>query len=160
MLAMIEVDWFDAKKLTVEQRNTIREHLPQMNMPQEDAAQFFPTREFLADLTTDGPLLLDLGLSFAIKRFKGCYFLGESGESYTGRRPKNGYSVTLQVAIPNLALFAVNEVQLLEDACTDELQRRLEEGWRILAVCPPAAQRRPDYILGRSPETMAAQAKS
>ena len=27
---------------------------------------------------------------------------------------------------------------------------RLDDGWRILAICPPNSQRRPDYILGRS----------
>jgi hypothetical protein len=37
----------------------------------------------------------------------------------------------------------------LDDACTDDVQRHLDEGWKILAVCPPNSQRRPDYILGR-----------
>jgi hypothetical protein len=39
---------------------------------------------------------------------------------------------------------------LLDDACTDNLQAHLNEGWRIIAVCPPDAKRRPDYILGRT----------
>jgi hypothetical protein len=38
----------------------------------------------------------------------------------------------------------------LNDACTDELRRHLDDGWRIVCVCPPLNQRRPDYILGRS----------
>lgn len=55
----------------------------------------------------------------------------------------------VQVTIPDMALLMIDEVDWLDDACTQELQTRLEQGWRILAVCPPNAQRRPDYILGR-----------
>jgi hypothetical protein len=42
-----------------------------------------------------------------------------------------------------------NELKLKEDSCTDELQRELNDGWRIVAVCVQPDQRRPDYILGR-----------
>lgn len=55
----------------------------------------------------------------------------------------------VQIAVPDLGLLMINEVDWLEDACTQDLQRKLNDGWRILAVCPPNAQRRPDYILGR-----------
>jgi hypothetical protein len=160
MLAIIEVDYFDPKKMTLEQRNAIRDRLPQMALSDEDAKYMHATREFLADLATDGPFLLSLDLKFSIKRFKGCYIMGEAGTWHSQRRPSNPeQTINIQVAIPNLALFAVDEVMLLDDACTDALNSYLKEGWRILAVCPPASQRRPDYILGRSPETRAAQAK-
>lgn len=56
----------------------------------------------------------------------------------------------VQIAIPDLGLMHVKEVCHLDDCCTDYLQSYLNEGWRILAVCPPNAQRRPDYILGRN----------
>ena len=55
----------------------------------------------------------------------------------------------VQIAVPDLGLLQIDEVDWMEDACTQELQARLNDGWRILAVCPPNAQRRPDYILGR-----------
>lgn len=55
----------------------------------------------------------------------------------------------LHVSVPNLGLLVMNSVSLLQDACTDALQRKLDEGWRILAICPQPDQRRPDYILGR-----------
>lgn len=54
-----------------------------------------------------------------------------------------------QQAQPGLALSSVAETMLLQDACTDSLQRHLGEGWRILAIQPQPDQRRPDYILGR-----------
>jgi hypothetical protein len=55
----------------------------------------------------------------------------------------------VQVHVPNMALLTYNEIQVLEDCCTDEIQRMLNDRWRIIAVCPPNSQRRPDYILGR-----------
>lgn len=47
-------------------------------------------------------------------------------------------------------LFLVDEVIFETDLCTQELQKILEEGWRILAICVQPDQRRPDYILGRT----------
>lgn len=58
----------------------------------------------------------------------------------------------IQITIPDQALLWIDEVTWLEDACTNDLQGQLDDGWRILAVCPPNASRRPDYILGRRKE--------
>lgn len=55
----------------------------------------------------------------------------------------------VQITVADNALLFIDEVELYEDCCTHLLQDKLEEGWRIIAVCPPNAQRRPDYILGR-----------
>ena len=52
--------------------------------------------------------------------------------------------------LPNIGLLMINEVTWLEDACTESLQGKLDEGYRIIAVCPPNGARRPDYILGRT----------
>ena len=49
---------------------------------------------------------------------------------------------------PGPSLLNVDETRLMEDACTNALQENLDNGWRILAVCPQP-QRRPDYVLGR-----------
>jgi hypothetical protein len=56
----------------------------------------------------------------------------------------------VQIAIPDLGLLQIREVTVEEDCCTHHLQGMLDDGWRILAVCPPNAARRPDYILGRT----------
>ena len=56
------------------------------------------------------------------------------------------------VHIPNQELFAIQECKVLNDCCTDELNKVISEGWRILAICPQPNQRRPDYIMGRLPE--------
>ena len=49
---------------------------------------------------------------------------------------------------PGPSLLNVDETLLMEDACTNALQENLDNGWRILAVCPQP-KRRPDYVLGR-----------
>lgn len=54
-------------------------------------------------------------------------------------------------AVPNAALWSVEEVIIESDLCTDALQEHLKAGWHILAICPQP-QRRPDYILGKSPQ--------
>lgn len=62
----------------------------------------------------------------------------------------NSFNTKVGVHISDLGLLAVRHVDWLEDACTQELQRKLNDGWRILAVCPQPDSRRPDYILGRN----------
>lgn len=50
--------------------------------------------------------------------------------------------------VPGPILAEFNDLMLCENSCTDAVQGYLDEGWRIVAVCPQAA-RRPDYILGK-----------
>lgn len=60
------------------------------------------------------------------------------------------FNQRVEVHVPGLGLLAIDEVYVETDYCTESLQDRLEEGWRIIAVCPQPDQRRPDYILGRT----------
>ena len=55
-----------------------------------------------------------------------------------------------QVSVANVGLHDVRAVTYMEDACTDALQARLDDGWKIIAVCPPNDSRRPTYILGHT----------
>lgn len=68
-------------------------------------------------------------------------------EDVTPRDLVSGRAV--QITLPDVGLLLIDEVTWLEDECTQVLQEHLNQGWRIIAVCPPNAQRRPDYILGR-----------
>jgi hypothetical protein len=61
---------------------------------------------------------------------------------------KQTFSSHCDVHIGGNPLWQVNDLMLCEDFCTDNLQQRLNEGWRILACCMQS-QRRPDYVLGR-----------
>lgn len=56
--------------------------------------------------------------------------------------------VIYQISVANVGLMQIQLVDVLEDCCTDELQRQLDRGWRILAVCPPNDARRPTYVMG------------
>lgn len=60
------------------------------------------------------------------------------------------FNSKVHVHVPGLGLMLVDQVTVLVDICTDELQSNLDDGWRILAVCPQPNTRRPDYILGRT----------
>lgn len=147
MLAVIEMHYTTdglIKAMTPEQRQLLRDEVPGLCLSEEGKTHMHSHGTFLADLSTAGPLLIELGLQFAVKRSHSCYRVSGA--------PSGGVtSVTnTQLAIPNLLLLEVDEVSVIEDACTDQLQGRLDEGWRILAACPPAAARRPDYVLGRS----------
>jgi hypothetical protein len=53
-----------------------------------------------------------------------------------------------QISVANVGLMQIRRVEVLEDCCTDALQRKLDRGWRILAVCPPNDARRPTYVVG------------
>lgn len=61
----------------------------------------------------------------------------------------NTYNNKCEVHMPGNLMASYNEVQLLEDSCSDVLQSSLSAGWRLIAACPQPDQRRPDYILGR-----------
>lgn len=46
-------------------------------------------------------------------------------------------------------LTKLTKVEVKEDYCTEDLQRDLDDGWRIVAVCYQKGNRRPDYVLGK-----------
>jgi hypothetical protein len=52
-------------------------------------------------------------------------------------------------AMPEWFIAHIKKVEVRIDSCTDSIQQDLDNGWHILAICPQAGQRRPDYILGR-----------
>lgn len=61
----------------------------------------------------------------------------------------NTFNKKTNVHVGGGLITTYNDLLLKEDVCTDDLQQELNNGWRIIAVCVQADQRRPDYILGR-----------
>lgn len=59
----------------------------------------------------------------------------------------SGSNITIHM--PSSELLAINLVTWMEDACTEQLQKQLDDGYRIIACLPQVGNRRPDYILGR-----------
>lgn len=60
------------------------------------------------------------------------------------------FNQKVNVHVPGLGLLLLDEIQVMEDCCTDLIQKELDNGWRIVAVCPQPDSRRPDYVLGRA----------
>ena len=58
-------------------------------------------------------------------------------------------SKVLQIHLPSNELLKINKVTWFEDCCTEEIQKQLDEGWKIISVLPQVGHRRPDYILGK-----------
>ena len=126
----------------------------------EEVADFLPLEEWKIDkpepsnywgygnsyLVTEGDFvtLARYGVSYEVKSFKNGYWRGDP--------PSQGGSggTHIHVTVPNVGLLMIDEVAWEEDCCTDQLQSRLDDGWRIIAVCPPNGDRRPTYILGRT----------
>lgn len=86
-------------------------------------------------------LLSDIGIEISIKKFKGLIPIGAGSEFPNAQ--------AVHIHAPNNALINFKKVKLREDCCTDLLQSDLDDGWRIIAICPPINARRPDYILGK-----------
>lgn len=53
------------------------------------------------------------------------------------------------VSIAGLGTLQFDTVKVEVDCCTNQLQRELDNGWKILAICVQPDQRRPDYVLGK-----------
>lgn len=59
------------------------------------------------------------------------------------------YNLKCNTPVTDNFLSKINQIMLLENCCSDELQNKLSEGWRIISVAPQPNQRRPDYVLGK-----------
>lgn len=149
MIARVEIEWESRKRLA-EYAAATPEGLVEVNRllgmdvtPERASNEWSYSGSVLIDLDTDGRRLAELGVAFTVKNLKGTVQL-------TAIAPETREARNVYVQVPHIGLFAVDEVCVREDYCTDALQRDLDEGWRILCVCPPNAQRRPDYIIGRT----------
>lgn len=103
----------------------------------------------LADLMVAGIRLADVAaIVTKVNIAEHLSTLAEKNVTLQVQAPSS-YNTKCEVHMPGQALSMYNDMMLLENACTDELQTALNSGWRIIAACPQPDQRRPDYILGR-----------
>ena len=131
MIAEIELAWDDPKgiqELSDEDYKMPCKGLTQLNLPTERKPNYFPMN-ILIDMETDGRLLTMLGIEFSVKSFKGQ--MKVYGQDVVG-----GPLHQVLIHIPNVGLSFITKVIVLEDCCTEVLQKYLDEGWRILCVCP------------------------
>lgn len=149
MIARIEFDYTSRPKFvdlsqSREMYSILRAMIPDAPDEERRSEQYAWPNEAVIELETDGRWLTEHGCEFKIKNFKGTVPL-------TAIAP-GGAVHNVYVQVPHVGLLSIDEVEVCEDYCTDNLQRKLNEGWRIICVCPPNAARRPDYILGRMKE--------
>jgi len=120
--------------------------------PVEERAEANVKSEFIGTLD-DVNVLCRAGIIPSIKRVRGMMIaetempVRQQLVSEEFPRFDGGPSI-INLTIPNAALFAVRTLMVIENECTNRVQQLLDEGWRIVAVCPPNDTRRPDYILG------------
>ena len=91
--------------------------------------------------------LVSRGLKPIVRRIRGmpCDALPEVAKVPGS---KEAQTLIVNVSVPNAALFAVQSITWVEDACTQHIQSMLNNGWRIVAVIPANDCRRPTYIMG------------
>ncbi|MFZ2992639.1 MAG: hypothetical protein WA061_02880 [Microgenomates group bacterium] len=58
------------------------------------------------------------------------------------------FNEKVNVHVGGFALMSINQMGFGEDMCTEEVQKILNKGWKILAVMVQPS-RRPDYIFGK-----------
>jgi hypothetical protein len=148
-----------AKNLSDEKLNMLKELFPSA----ERSGEYMYGAKGVVNLDQLVVLLDATGLTADISPYKACGFFSKLGlEERLKALEADGYLVkqqllsgsVVQVHVPNFSLLNINSVAVLEDACTSYLQAKLDEGWRILAVCPPMSERRPTYIMGRFDPSM------
>lgn len=160
LLVQLDDNYSQWKELSEDNYVLLRDAFP--GLPAEKPS-WPPSTSLL--LTDDNKhLLVQFGLSFKISKEEVKGTIGQMIVKLSDRmdsleedvhRRRNlteleSHGVAVQIHVPDFTLMTITEVEVLDDCCTTELQRELDDGWRILAVCPPNAQRRPDYVLGRS----------
>lgn len=116
--------------------------LPEWSLEKHPAENWYGYGSEVLVETGELPLLRKAGITHVVKEIKGTYA--------TEGKDSAGNTYITKLVLPGLGLLEIDEVTWMEDACTEDLQKNLDQGWRILAVCPPNGTRRPTYIIGRT----------
>lgn len=110
----------------------------------DNQASFDPKKDYgvsaYSPVTMDGDEVeawTAVGIELAMSRVKG-----------VASNSADVRNTIYQISVANVGLMQIRRVEVLEDCSTDDLQRELDRGWRLLAVCPPNDARRPSYVVG------------
>lgn len=120
------------------------------NIEQRDAFSKFLSKSFELDLID----LAKTGLPFQVcaaehPKQVGDFFIRLMALVKNNTKSNITNNNTITFKNDNTELHKFNECKVEEECCTDELNKQLNEGWRIIAVCYQKGARRPDYVLGR-----------
>lgn len=143
MILRLEINEYDAGiyQVDADEREAIKDKIIELIgtcIVAGTASEIFSySRPVLIDGTSAPDELIEL---------KGAIFKPVKALRVAGSVPAS----STQVPSAQVALYHIREVTSLEDACTEELQRMLDDHWHILSILAPTPPaRRPDYVLGR-----------
>jgi hypothetical protein len=139
-----------ASKPTEEQWDALKTLFPDYR--ERDLPTYWGNESITADIETVMVVISGKGFKVEVEVFSPHNMLTKLKDKYDHELEQTENYLKghiTHIHVPNMALLTYNEITNLDDSCTDEIQRMLNDRWRIIAVCPPNAQRRPDYILGR-----------
>lgn len=127
---------------------------------QEKLPQWYNyNRENIVD-TGELEAIVAMGVQPTLHKIRGLSYSGALPSAVQGNADIDAArQVSINVSVSGTPLHTVDEVTWYEDCCTEKLQDGLNDGWRILCVCPPHDQRRPTYILGRNAKRHATKQK-
>ena len=151
-IVSVEIRYEEIKKikaLSPEPYAALRERFDEiLELPEDSKTISDWSSPKFVGIMEDVEYLAGLGVKCQISRVRG---------TFVEKLPKLGVpepvgQQIVNIMIPNAGLFSVKRLKLLSDECTDVVQGFLDEGSRIVAVCPPNDTRRPTYILGHQEE--------
>lgn len=141
-----EYNWKDSvAKLSPEAFEEWRSACPSISDHTKDKTQEEVCKQYLGN-----EMMMDdeevaawnrIGVEVRIKRLRGL-----TGPS--SRDARAMAETIIQVAVSDVGLMQIKDVDVLEDCCTDNLRDYLKADWRILSVIQPNGARRPTYIIG------------
>lgn len=147
----ITIDYYELKKIAKDSKDNY-DLLVEVSKTKissyEDmiADKGYTTFESLIDNISDLPDFMIAVAKFEVLR--PMKLLRENGMKVTPANAAELFS-SCQVHLPGNELLKIKTIRADEDMCTDQVQRQLDDGWSILAICPQPS-RRPDYIFGKS----------
>lgn len=152
LLFQAELDWEQRGKISKmepEAWEKLKAALPTERLSDTQASQYISSGPWICDLD-EAKVWDSFGISLSISKIRGVSYPVTPADAVRDALRAGGVGTTIinNVSVSNVGLYDVRHVHYEEDCCTDKLQGLLNEGWRLLAVCPPNDSRRPTYILG------------
>jgi hypothetical protein len=142
-------------KISPEAWDDLSAKLPDGRLPNSKTDRYGGTiaGEWVCDLA-EAQVWSDAGFAIEIKKLRGVTYPVTPADAVRDALRGAGGPTIINVSVSNVGLYDVQSVMYEENCCTDALQVFLNEGWRLLAVCPPNDARRPTYILGHREPAM------
>lgn len=139
-------------KISPDQYKKLRELLPDLD---ENIFEVRQWHSYVADITSIIDIVPTIRIIRKIKtnnsNLELYNFLSKAEHTLDDLKALNSqlFNKKLEVHMPGNSLLEISNVIVVENACTEAIDQKLQDGWRILAVCPQPDQRRPDYIMGK-----------